>query len=60
MIQLLLKLTLVAIITVAFFALVAAVLSISDSRLVELFALLLWSCGAVPLVYLVWRLDLQR
>lgn len=53
MIQLLLKVLLVAIVTAAFFALVAALLSYSDSRPVEIFALLAWACGAVPLVYLV-------
>jgi len=52
-----LKLVLIGCVTAVFFQLVAFLLTLSDSGWMQVVALLAWSCGAVPLVYLLWRLD---
>ncbi|MEZ4675518.1 MAG: hypothetical protein R2932_14900 [Caldilineaceae bacterium] len=53
-----LKIILIACVVFAFFQLVAYLLSLSDSVLVQLPALAAWSCGAIPLIYRLWRFDL--
>lgn len=52
-----LKLVLIGCVTAVFFQLVAFLLTLSNSGWMQMVALLAWSCGAVPLVYLLWRLD---
>lgn len=54
-----LKLILIGCVTFGFFQLVAYLLTISDSALIQLPALAAWSCGAIPLIYRLWRLDLK-
>ena len=57
---LLIKLVTIATITAVAFTLVAWLLMLSDSRLMQAVALLVWACGAVPAIYLTWRLELGR
>ncbi|MEZ4865473.1 MAG: hypothetical protein R3C14_29455 [Caldilineaceae bacterium] len=54
-----LKLLLIGCVSVVFFQLVALLLTLSDSLLVQVAALAAWSCGAIPLSYLLWKLDLS-
>ena len=54
-----LKLILIGCVTFGFFQLVAYLLTLSDSALIQLPALAAWSCGAIPLIYRLWRLDLK-
>lgn len=53
-----LKSILIACVAFGFFQLVAYLLTVSDSLLVQMVALATWSCGAIPLIYRLWRLDL--
>ena len=53
-----LKFIFVACVAFGFFQLVAYLLTLSDSLLVQVVALGAWSCGAIPLIYRLWRLDL--
>lgn len=58
--ELLIKLAAIITITAAAWWGVAGLLAISDHWLMQLAALLVWSCGGVPLIYLIWRLELRR
>jgi hypothetical protein len=58
--DLILKLILIACVLSGFFQLVAYVLTLSDSPLVQIPALAAWACGAIPLLYRLWWLDLRR
>ena len=58
--EVVLKLILIACVLSGFFQLVAYVLSLSDSALVQIPALAAWACGAIPLLYRLWWLDLRR
>jgi hypothetical protein len=53
-----LKVVLIGCVAFGFFQLVAYLLTLSDSALVQLPALAAWACGAIPLSYRLWRLDL--
>ena len=53
-----LKFVFIACVAFGFFQLVAYLLTLSDSLFIEILALAAWSCGAIPLIYRLWRLDL--
>ncbi len=53
-----LRCVLIACVAFGFFQLVALLLTLSDSLLVEVLALAAWACGAIPLVYHLWHLEL--
>ena len=57
---LLLKLTIIATITAIAFTLVAWLLMLSNAWPMQALALLVWSVGAVPAIYLTWRIELRR
>jgi len=54
-----LKLVLIGCVAFGFFQFVAYLLTLSESMLIQLPALAAWSCGAIPLIYRLWRLDLR-
>lgn len=60
MIQLLIKLAIIATVTAISFALVAWLLLLSNAWPMQVLALAVWSCGAVPAIYLTWRIELRR
>lgn len=55
-----LKLILITCVLFGFYQLVVYLLTWSDSSFVQLVALAAWSCGAIPLIYRLWRLDLAQ
>lgn len=58
--MLLIKLAIIATITATAFTLVAWLLWLSDRWPMQALALAVWSCGAVPAIYLTWRIELRR
>lgn len=57
--QLFLKLLLIACVALVFFQGIALILTIADGIFMEIAALAIWACGAIPLCYVLWRLNLS-
>ena len=57
---LLIKLAIITTITAGAFVLASYLLWLSDTWPMQALALLVWSCGAVPAIYLTWRIELRR